>query len=290
MKSEMKNGMIGAIVALFFATTLFAVQPPNTTVRCRTCIDSALHVRFPSELDGLRMSSRTTHGAGDDYYNIRYDSDESMARVGGRKLDLTIFKPADGKMIADGVDEDLVKLLEAVGDEGEKFAEQGSFKKYKRLNMMVEGRLRKKGLKYMWCSNTVKFQDRGKSHMLIILMFYWRNRVITLSYDEPILSGRVEPCETLPQGLIKITDAIDDLIVKAEAASKVDVYAIADPKLALEALRQKWLGVEERVSPYDMPDYAERFFELDRTQDWCCEDIENRAEVFLSVAKEGVKL
>ena len=293
MKSEMKNGMIGAIVALFFATTLFAVQPPNTTVRCRTCIDSALHVRFPSELDGLRMSSRTTrttYGAADDYYNIRYDSDESIAGVGGRKLDLTIFKLANGKMVADGVDEDLVKLLEAVGNEGEKFAEQGSFKKYKRLNMMVEGRLRKKGLKYMWCSNTVKFQDRGKSHMLIVLMFYWRNRVITLSYNEPILSGRVEPCETLPQGLIKITDAIDDLIVKAEAASKVDVYAIADPKLALEALRQKWLGVEERVSPYDMPDYAKRFFELDRTQDWCYEDIENRAEVFLSVAKEGVKL
>ena len=116
MKSEMKNGMIGAIVALFFATTLFAVQPPNTTVRCRTCIDSALHVRFPSELDGLRMSSRTTHGAGDDYYNIRYDSDESVARVGGRSLNLTVFKPADGKMVADGVDEDLVKLLEAVGN------------------------------------------------------------------------------------------------------------------------------------------------------------------------------
>ena len=290
MKSEMKNGMIGAIVVAFFATTLFGVQPPNTTVRCRTCIDSALHVRFPSELDGLRMSSRTTHGAGDDYYDIRYDSDESMARVGGRKLDLTIFKLANGKMVADGVDEDLVKLLEAVGNKGDKLAEQGSFKKYKRLNMMVEGRLRKKGLKYMWYSNTVKFQDRGKSHMLIMLMFYWRNRVITLSYDEPILSGRVEPCETLPQGLIKITDAIDDLIIKAEAASKVDVYAIADPKLALEALRQKWLGVEERVSPYDMPDYAERFFELDRTQDWCNEDIENRAEVFLSVAKEGVKL
>lgn len=289
MKSEMKNAMIGAIVALFFATTLFAVQPPNTTVRCRTCIDSALHVRFPSELDGLRMSSRTTYDVGDDYYNIRYDSDESMARVGGRKLDLTVFKPADGKMMADGVDEDLVKLLEAVGDEGEKFAEQ-SFKKYKRLDMMVEGRLRKKGLKYMWYSNTMKFQDRGKSHMSIMLMFCWRNRVITLSYAEPILSGRVKPCETLPEGFLKIADAIDDMIVKVEAASKVDVYAIADPKLALEALRQKWLGVEDRVSPYDMPDYAERFYELDRAQGWCNEDIEKRAEVFLSVAKEGVSL
>ena len=82
----MKNGMIGAIVALFFATTLFAVQPPNTTVRCHTCIDSALHVRFPSELDGLRMSSRTTYGAGDDYYNIRYDSDECVVCVFGDGL------------------------------------------------------------------------------------------------------------------------------------------------------------------------------------------------------------
>ena len=290
MQSEIKNGMIGAIVALFFATTLFAVQPPNTTVRCRTCIDSALHVRFPSELDGLRMSSRTTYGAGDDYYNIRYDSDESLARVGGRKLDLTIFKPADGKMVADGVDENLVKLLEAVSNEGEKFAEQGSFKKYKRLNMMVEDRLRKKGLKYMWYSNTAKFQDRGKSHMSIMAMFAWRNRIIILSYVEPILAGKVEPCQTLPEGFIKITDAIDYLIIKAEAAYKVDVYAIADPKRALEALREKWFGVEDRVSPYDMPDYAERFFELDRTQDWCYEDIEKRAEVFLSVAKEGVKL
>jgi hypothetical protein len=205
-------------------------------------------------------------------------------------LDLTVFKPAGGKMMADGVDEDLVKLLAAVGNEGEKFAEQGSFKKFKRLNMMVEGRLRKKGLKYIWYSNTAKFQDRGKSHMLIIAMFSWRNRIIILSYVEPILTGKVEPCQTPPEGFLNIADAIDDLIVKTEAASKVDVYSIADPKLALEALREKWLGVEERVSPYDMPDYAERFFELDRTQDWCYEDIEKRAEVFLSVAREGVSL
>lgn len=285
----MKNGMIGAIVALFFATTLFAVQPPNTTVRCRTCIDSALHVRFPSELNGLRMSSRTTRNRGDDYYNIRYDSEESLAGVGGRSLELTVLKPDDGKVMADGVDENLLKFFEAVVNEGEKFAEQ-SFKKYKRLNMMVEGQFRKKGLKYMWYSSTMKFQDRGKSHMSIIAMFFWRNRIITLSYVEPILTGKVEPCQTPPEGFLKIADAIDDLIVKVESAFKVNVYAIADPKRALEALREKWLGVEDRVSPYDMPDYTKRFSELDRIYDWCYEDIENRAEVFLSVAKEGVSL
>ena len=203
----MNNGMIGAIVALFFATTLFGVQPPNTTVRCRTCIDSALHIRFPSELDGLRMSSRTTYDFGDDYYNIRYDSDESLTGVGGRRLKLIVHKPDDGKVMADGVDENLLKFFESVGDEAEKFAEQ-SFKKYKRLDMLVEGRLRKKGLKYMWYSNTMKFQDRSKSHMSIIAMFSWRNRIIILSYVEPILTGKVEPCETLPEGFLKIADAI----------------------------------------------------------------------------------
>lgn len=136
----------------------------------------------------------------------------------------------------------------------------------------------------------MKFPEHAKSHLFIVSVFAWRNRFIKLVYLEPILKGKIKPCENLPSQFLKIVDVIDDLIMKAEAAAKVDVYAIADPKLALEALRQKWLGVEERVSQYDMPDYTEEFSELDRTQDWCAEDIENRAEDFADAAREGIRL
>ena len=268
----------------------FASQPPNTTRRCRTYVDPVLHVQFPTAIGNLRMATRTTYQTGDYDYGIRYNSDESAdLEFGGRHLDLYVYT-RDGKLMPDGMNEKVVEQLKEAEEEIELAAKRGYYVKLKRLGMIVEGKLRKTGLKYMWFSNTMKFQERGKSHMSITLMFAWRNRFIKLRYSEPILDGKIEPCEVLPDSFLRIVDVVDDLIVKAEAASKVDVYAIADPKRALEALRQKWLGIEDRISPYDMPDYAERFFELDRTQDWCNEDIEKRAGVFLNVALDGIAL
>ena len=268
----------------------FASQPPNTTRRCRTHVDPVLHVQFPTVIGDLCMATRTTYRDGDYDYSIRYNSDESTdLQTGGRHLDLYVYT-RDDKPMPDGMNEKVVEQLKEASEMLELASKQGYYGKFKRLGMIVEGQLRKKGLKYMWFSNTMKFQDRGKSHMSITLMFAWRNRFIKFRYSEPILGSKIEPCETLPDNFLKIVDVVDDLIVKAEAASKVDVYAIADPRLGLEALRQKWLGIEDRISPYDMPDYAERFFELDRTQDWCNEDIEKRAGLFLNVALEGIAL
>ena len=77
---------------------------------------------------------------------------------------------------------------------------------------------------------------------------------------------------------------------QANAAAKVDVYAIQEPKAALAALRQKWPGVEDRVSQYDMPDFTEEFKKLDDAQKWCNEDIQERATTFERVARNGIRL
>ena len=81
-----------------------------------------------------------------------------------------------------------------------------------------------------------------------------------------------------------------EALVATNGAAQVDVYAIADPAEALEAMRRKWPGVAERVPQSEMPDYTERFAELDRAQDWCDEDHVGRAKVFESVSLEGIRL
>lgn len=282
--------ILASIFAFLLALTLFGSQPPNTTRRCRTYIDPVLHVQFPSAIGDLRMANRSTYRDGDYDYSIRYNSEESKDLVsGGRHLDVFVYTRDDEPM-PDGMNEKVDAQLKETHDGIKQMGEQGRYGKVKMLGMMIEGKLRKSGLKYMWFSNTMKFQDRGKSHMSITSMFAWRNRFVKLRYSEPIQGGKVEPCENLPGAFIKILDAVDELIVMAEAATKVDVYAISDPKSALVALRKKWLGIEDRISPYDMPDYADKFFELDRVQDWCNEEIDKRANIFLNVSREGIRL
>lgn len=282
--------VFSSIFAFLITFTLLGSQPPNTMRRCRTYVDPVLHVQFPSTIDDLHMATRTTYRDGDYDYGIRYNSEESKELVSvGRHLDVFVYTRDDEPM-PDGMNEKVDAQLKETHEEIKQLGEQGHYGKVKMLGMTIEGKLRKSGLKYMWFSNTMKFQDRGRSHMSITSIFAWRNRFIKLRYSEPILGGKIEPCEILPDSFVKILDSVDDLIVKAEAASKVNVYAFDSHKIAFEALRQKWLGVEDRISPYDMPDYADKFFELDRLQDWCAEDIEKRANVFLNVSREGIRL
>ena len=76
----------------------------------------------------------------------------------------------------------------------------------------------------------------------------------------------------------------------AAAEAQVDVYAIADPQEALEALRRKWPGGAERVTQSVMPNYTGRFRQLDLAQSWCAVDLAGRAKIFEDVALEGIRL
>jgi hypothetical protein len=139
MEGKMKNGMIGAIVALFFATTLFAVQPPNTTVRCQTHIDPVLHVKFPTVIGDMRMATRTTYRDGDYDYSIRYNSDESAdLQSGGRHLDLYVYTRDDMPM-PDGVNDKVNEQLNGAEEVLEIAAKRGYYGKLKLLGMIVEG-------------------------------------------------------------------------------------------------------------------------------------------------------
>lgn len=57
-----------------------------------------------------------------------------------------------------------------------------------------------------------------------------------------------------------------------------------------EQLCAKWPGVAERVSMWDMPDYAKRFFEIDAFQDWCNEDKKARYGEFEKACREAIAL
>ena len=57
-----------------------------------------------------------------------------------------------------------------------------------------------------------------------------------------------------------------------------------------EQLWVKWPGVAERVSMWDMPDFAKRFFEIDAFQDWCNEDKKARYGEFEQVCREAIAM
>lgn len=56
----------------------------------------------------------------------------------------------------------------------------------------------------------------------------------------------------------------------------------------LAELRQKWPDAANRISEWDMPDFAKRFFELDARQDWCAEDPVNRYGEFEELSREMI--
>lgn len=78
--------------------------------------------------------------------------------------------------------------------------------------------------------------------------------------------------------------------VAAADVPQEDVYALTDPAARLAALQRRWADDTARVGVWDLPDHADGFDELDRLQEWCEEKIEERAQTFLSVAEEGVRL
>ena len=108
-----------------------------------------------------------------------------------------------------------------------------------------------------------------------------KNCLVLLIIALAVATTRAETSVTKGEALVA---------TNASAEAQIDVYAIADPAEALEALRRKWPGVAERVPQCKMPDYTERFAELDRAQDWCDEDHAGRAKVFEGVSLEGIRL
>ncbi len=282
---------VGCAFAAVLTVAAVWAQPPNTMRRCRTWVDPVLHVRFPGHIGDMALHSRTTYAAGDNDYSLRYDSDESgPVEAGGRHLDLYAYTH-DGNPIPDGIGERAqgeidgliasLRMLKQRGEVYEKVLESG---------LVGEGGLPKSGLQYLWTSHVLKFPGYPKSHMSVSILFGWRNRFIKVRYSEPILHGKLEPCEAMPATVFPVTDALDTMIAEAQAAAKVDVYAIANPTNAFAALRRKWLGVEERVSQYDMPDYTERSRKLFDFMRWCEDKIEDRVAEFERISLEGIRL
>ena len=75
---------------------------------------------------------------------------------------------------------------------------------------------------------------------------------------------------------------------RKEAANKQRLTAEAMNQLA--ELRAKWPHAADRVSMWDMPDYAKRFFEIDAFQDWCNEDKKARYGEFEKACRDAIEL
>ncbi len=274
-----------AVLAAMLAGSACAAQQGVTRKQCRTWTDPVLRVTFPEQLAGLKMSARSTYGSGDWDYSLRYNSKESEGVASGeRHLDVYIYT-RDGKPMPDGVNAKVEEQIDAAARVIRAYNED-----VKALDMTVEGRLPKSALAYEWTSYALKFAGNSKRHISVVIVFSWRDRFVKLRYSAPAMDGRGKPCDKLPPSILDVLDALDVLIADAVKAAKTDVYAIPDPKAALEALRRKWLGADQRVSMWEMPDYEAKFKEIDDFQDWCNEDKAGRYDRFEVVCRDAINL
>ena len=282
----MKRTAFLVVAALLSAMAGRAANPVSRQP-CRTWTDPVLRVQFPEKIDGLRLDHRTVYQSPYDDCSLRYDSKESSITNSediGRHLDIFVFARGNNP-IPDGAGDAVAEEL--------KRADSAIIRNHasaERLGMQVEGRFPRTGLAYLWASYAMKFRNNPQMYSSITLMTAWRNRFVKLRYSVPIVDERVDPCQELPKDFLPVVGAVDALFADAIAASKVDVYAIANPTNALVALRRKWLGADTRVSMADMPDYEARFFRLDEIQDWCNDNMAERATTFEDAAREGVRL
>ncbi|MBP5543397.1 MAG: bacterial transcriptional activator domain-containing protein [Kiritimatiellae bacterium] len=258
----------------------------NSIQQCSTWVEPVLRVEFPEKIDGLTMLDRRTFTeSGDDDYALVYSSGEDPTLGGnGRLLSLFIFM-RDDPILPDGVGGEVRRELAKACHEIEQIRHN-----FKWLGRSEEGVLERSKLPFLWTSLTFDANDAPAKCLSLTFITAWRGRFVKIRYSRLAESANVLPCEAPPTDFKSILDAVDALFAEAIEAANVDVYAIEDASEALAALRRKWRGADVRVPMSEMPDYAEDFFELERAQDWCSEDIGGRAEVFERVAREGIRL
>lgn len=289
---RMRNAFWVAFAVAVAAFAGDAVQAANMLDRpCKTWVDPVLRVEFPGQLADLQLTWRRLFKSGGNRYSLRYDSAESAkAKIGGRHLDLFIYA-REGKPISDGTDERVAEELDGADEQ----LDAATVREHlaapvKRLGVYAGGVLARSRLKYQWTSYVVKLIERPEAYSSITVVTAFRNRFVKLRYSEADSNGDIEPCSELPRSVLTILDAIDALFADAIAAAKVDVYAIANPTNALAALRRKWRGADARASMWDMPDYEERFFEIDKLQDWCGENTKERYGYFKDAVLAAVDM
>lgn len=276
----MKNMRMLAFVAAMGVVTLAAAVE---TEPCERWDDIGTNLALPEEIAGMRMQTRTEYGKDDQ--SFCYGSREFVAQTDGRRiLTLYLYKRDWAKLTADGVGDDVRKEMISVV-EAVRSRPAGELTS---VEVLEKKRLGKIGGTDCLIAEFVYKGGKSRSDM--------RGWALACSFMGRFLKLRYSECVTDADGKARPTSwpevlkTVGELMDRAKRDRAVDVYAVADATNRIAAIRHKWVGADNQISMWKMPNYGETFLEIDRTQNWAEEEPKERYPRFEEVVREAIDL
>ncbi|MCQ2395166.1 MAG: hypothetical protein MJ249_12860 [Kiritimatiellae bacterium] len=274
--------MMKLIVAVGLASWA-AVASAVETEPCERWDDIGTNLALPEEIAGMRMLTRAEYGKDD--ASFCYGSREFVARTDGQRvLTLYLYKRDWAKLAADGVGDDVRKEMTSVAEA----VRVRPDREFTSVEVLEKGLLGKIGGTDCW---TAEFAYKGgkarKDMRGWALVCSFMGRFLKLRYSECVTDA---DGKARPSSWPEVVKAVGQLMDRAKRDRAVDVYAVADATNRLAAIRHKWVGADNRVSMWKMPNYGEKFLEIDQLQDWCNENPKERYPKFERAAREAIDL
>lgn len=262
---------------------------------CSQWNDTALRVAFPRKIGDLTMCWRSVPPDGEDgIYRLEYNlppgsQGEWMPSFLHIVVDSTI-DTGDDEIVPNGVGPQVRRWFDSIMPV---IRERDT-----NVTDIAEGEFPHGGQKYLWASYSTLYRDDNGDitpsrrddnggvlpFQVITLVTAFNRRIVRLRYAV-LCAEHLETSDTFKA----VLDTVGRMFKEVEA-SAVDVYAIADPKAALAAVRRKWPGAADRISMWEMPKHAKTFFEIDSLQNWCNDDPPKRYHHFEQASKRAVDL
>lgn len=262
-----------------WAAVAAAVEPEP----CERWDDIGTNLALPEEIAGMRMQTRAEYGKDD--ASFCYGSREFVAGTDGQRvLTLYLYKRAGVELEADGVGDDARKEVASAVNA----VRVRPDREFTSVEVLEKGLLGKIG--GTDCLTAEFAYKGGKSRRDMrgwALVCSFMGRFLKLRYSECVADA---DGKARPSSWPEVVKAVGLLMDRAKRDRAVDVYAVADATNRLAAIRRKWVGSDNRVSMWKMPNYGEKFLEIDRLQDWCAEKPEERYPRFESAVREAIDL
>lgn len=260
-----------------------AVASAVETEPCERWDDIGTNLALPEEIAGMRMQTRAEYGKDDQ--SFCYGSREFVAETDGQRvLTFYLYKRDRAQLEADGVGDDVRKEMTSVMEA----VRLRPDKAFTSVEVLEKGRLGKIG--GTDCLVAEFAYKGGKSRRAMrgwVLVCSFMGRFLKLRYSECVADANGK---ARPSSWPEVVKAVGELMDRAKRDRAVDVYAVADATNRLAAIRRKWVGADNRVSMWKMPNYGERFLEIDRFQNWCNENPKERYPRFELAAREAIDL
>ena len=260
-----------------------AVASAVETESCERWDDIGTNLALPEEIAGMRMQTRRVYGEND--MSFGYGSRELVAGTDGQRvLTLYLYKRAGVELETDGVGDDVRKEMTSVVEA----VRSRPDREFTSVEVLEKERLGKIG--WTDCLTAEFAYKGGKARRDMrgwALVCSFMGRFLKLRYSECVADA---DGKARPSSWPDVVKTVGLLMDRAKRDRAVDVYAVADATNRLAAIRRKWVGADNRVSMWKMPNYGEKFQEIDRLQDWCAEKPKERYTRFERAVREAIDL